>query len=415
MTVDRDGEVQDGLEGKVRDTYRSVPSGVPPDDGLTTVAHRAQRIRAGPIASVAAASLVVVAAIVGPLVAFGAVGGRNATPGSASPGRGTLWVLQSLDLSGPRFIEGATGYLQVRSEDGRLIEEAQGPAGAGVRLRLELPSGTYRVVSYLRPCDGNCGYLDAPTGRCVATVGVAAGLVTRAVALVKPTEGCTFTVIGPKAGQDMPTEMPPKATLPDVVEVECREDGAKVLSPEVRPQADGVHIRVDNVTSQTRSVFVTYSTGGGVGGGAPPGVSELQDPQGGTALPAPPGPTLISCFDSRAHGRPDIKEVGLEIIDPEGLWTSTSLDCRAWVAGTPGFRADWKGEVGDPVDLARSHFEGLRPDDVIEQAGYPEATNVVVRVVRDAEIIATIEYWPDGQGGWLQQTVSRCQAADITG
>jgi hypothetical protein len=67
------------------------------------------------------------------------------------------------------------------------------------------------------------------------------------------------------------------------------------------------------------------------------------------------------------------------------------------------------------VELARDHFQGLLPTDVVELAGYPEAQDPVVRVVRDGATIATIEYFQATDGGWLEDSVSRCTDADILG
>src|SRR5262249_52272596 len=108
-------------------------------------------------ASVTAVSTVVVAAIVVPLVAFGGIGTRTPSlPGTAPSGIGTLKVIQTLEPGGPMFIEGAIGYLEVRA-DGRVVERANGHLGT-VQLQVALPPGTYQIVSYVRPCDGNCGF-----------------------------------------------------------------------------------------------------------------------------------------------------------------------------------------------------------------------------------------------------------------
>jgi hypothetical protein len=304
------------------------------------------------------------------------------------------------------FIEGAVGYLEVRS-DGRLIQRADGPMGT-VQVRIALPPGTYRVVSYLRPCDGNCGFLDAPVDRCTAAADVSAGSVTRAVARVRPSRGCTFAV-RTDAGVASPSP-----ALPDVAEVVCDATGIRVLTPEVRPQADGVHIRVDNRTSGNRSVFLTSADGRRIGASAHPGVSDLRNDHGGTALPVPPGSALIRCFDPAAP-RGDVKNVGFEVVDPDGEWKPASFDCAEIVTGSPLYTSDAKGQAGDPVELARQHFQGLLPTDVVELAGYPDEDEPIVRVVRDGATIATIEYFRAADGGWLENSVSRCTDADIAG
>jgi hypothetical protein len=407
MSADREGGMRDPLEGRIRDAYDSLPSGAPSDGGLAAVSRRARRIRVSRIASGAVASLVVLAAIVVPLVAFGAIGGTTTPrPGGARTGKGTLEVSQSVDQSGPMFIEGAIGFLEVRSV-GRLVQRADGPMGM-VHLRVALPAGTYRVVSYLRPCDGNCGYLDAPVDRCTTAADVSAGSVTKALARVTPTQGCTFAV-----GSDADVASPSPA-FPDVAAVVCDANGTRVLTPEVRAQTDGVHIRVDNRTDADRRIFLTYANGAGGGASAPPGVTDLPNAYGGTALRIPPGPTLIRCVDP-ADPAGDVKNVGLEVVDPDGVWTPTSFDCPEVVTGSPLYTSDAKGQAGDPVELARQHFQGLLPTDVVELAGYADEGDPIVRVVRDGATIATIEYFQAQDGGWLEDSVSRCTDADILG
>jgi hypothetical protein len=40
------------------------------------------------------------------------------------------------------------------------------PGGRTLIFDERLPPGAYRLVSYQRPCAGNCDYLDPPTDRC---------------------------------------------------------------------------------------------------------------------------------------------------------------------------------------------------------------------------------------------------------
>jgi hypothetical protein len=202
MSDDRNGGPPDEIEGRVRDAFESAPSASVPDEGLASVSRRARRIRAGRAGSVVVASLVVAVAIAGPLIAFGGIGGPNANvPAVAPTGAGTLDVALVLDRPGPLYIEGAIGFVRVETVGGELIRETHGPYGERVTLRIELPPGTYRVVGYLRPCNGHCGLLDSPTDSCAATARVAVGAVTRAMAHVRVGKGCAFTVLVPRSAQ----------------------------------------------------------------------------------------------------------------------------------------------------------------------------------------------------------------------
>ena len=81
---------------------------------------------------------------------------------------------QRFDLSkGLPYIEGSMSYLKIVATAGRVVlpRRAQG----AFRVRLRPRAGLYRVVSFQRPCDGNCSLLDPPTDRCSRRVRVYAG------------------------------------------------------------------------------------------------------------------------------------------------------------------------------------------------------------------------------------------------
>jgi hypothetical protein len=79
-------------------------------------------------------------------------------PASSEPLNGTLVVTQSLDRSGAMYIEGSLSYICVTDGDETVFEGQL----EHDRLQHDLPSGTYTLASYQRPCDGNCGFLDPP-------------------------------------------------------------------------------------------------------------------------------------------------------------------------------------------------------------------------------------------------------------
>lgn len=53
-----------------------------------------------------------------------------------------------------------------------------------------LEPGQYRLVSYQRPCAGNCERLDPPTDRCKATVSLAAGETLTATVVLRQQGRC---------------------------------------------------------------------------------------------------------------------------------------------------------------------------------------------------------------------------------
>jgi len=100
----------------------------------------------------------------------------------------------------------------------------------------------------------------------------------------------------------------------------------------------------------------------------------------------------------------------VEIVDPDGVWVSSELDCESastatfdWIAGAPGRK-------GDPAEIVRAESEArLEPGDVVELAGYPEARDApVVRIVRDGRTIAAVTLLQSDDGGWLISTTSNC-------
>jgi hypothetical protein len=119
-------------------------------------------------------------------------------PAGAGPAarRGTLEVSQRFDLSGGQYIEGSVSYLRVR--DGRRVVFRRSRTGR-IDARLRPPSGLYRVVSFQRPCDGNCSTLDPPVDRCSERVRVYAGETSRVGAVTRPGRGCRMRVTEPAA------------------------------------------------------------------------------------------------------------------------------------------------------------------------------------------------------------------------
>jgi hypothetical protein len=86
------------------------------------------------------------------------------------------------------YVEGSIGYIQIENRAGRRI--AQKTFRDAKELRFALMPGRYRMVSFQRPCDGNCGYLDPPTDRCSKFLWIRARTKVTATVLVSPGNGC---------------------------------------------------------------------------------------------------------------------------------------------------------------------------------------------------------------------------------
>src|SRR5262249_37373575 len=75
-------------------------------------------------------------------------------------------------------IEGAITFVRVKRPSGRVVLTRRLPDSD--RITLPLRPGRYRLVSWQRLCDGNCGTLDPPSHRCARSLRVRAGERLRA-------------------------------------------------------------------------------------------------------------------------------------------------------------------------------------------------------------------------------------------
>ena len=135
--------------------------------------------------------LLVIVAAVGALVLAGAPAGA-----SRSTERGTLTLSERIDHSGGIYVEGSISYLNLRA--GSRVVFRRSRAGP-IRVKLHPRAGLYRLVSFQRPCDGNCSVLDPPTDRCTRRVRVYAGESTAARAVTRPGHVCKIHVAEPPA------------------------------------------------------------------------------------------------------------------------------------------------------------------------------------------------------------------------
>lgn len=175
------------------------------------------------------------------------------------------------------------------------------------------------------------------------------------------------------------TERDPGAAagdLPSEVQLECGDDGLDILTPEVRPLADGVHLVVRNTS---RHAITVRLEGHEYVFAVPSGTSRLTSPQ-------PPGTVPVKCYTADAK----LLEDSFKVVDTEGLWSRPDLECDDY----SGFGGETGGpaRMTDPVELVRYQFPGLRETDVIKLAGYPHAPVGVAVVLRNGARIASVEY-----------------------
>jgi hypothetical protein len=84
--------------------------------------------------------------------------------------------------------EGSLPYIRIERASGATLISRQ---LAGNKLLIKLEPGAYRLASWQRICDGNCGNLDPPSNQCRRAFSVRQGEVLRAIVRVN------FTRVGP--------------------------------------------------------------------------------------------------------------------------------------------------------------------------------------------------------------------------
>jgi hypothetical protein len=89
-------------------------------------------------------------------------------------------------------VEGALSYIRIeRAAGGTLIGRQLPDSG---KLRLKLDPGAYRLVSWQRTCDANCGNLDPPSSRCARPFTVRRGEPLEATIRVNFASSCVIVL-----------------------------------------------------------------------------------------------------------------------------------------------------------------------------------------------------------------------------
>lgn len=105
-------------------------------------------------------------------------------------------VVRETHPATPRYIEGSLSFLRVEKTGGEVVIDGPVTDGRNVSKKKplfdrELEAGRYRLVSYQRPCQGNCERLDPPTDRCEATFRLEAGVPSAVTVVLRQEGGCT--------------------------------------------------------------------------------------------------------------------------------------------------------------------------------------------------------------------------------
>jgi hypothetical protein len=80
--------------------------------------------------------------------------------------------------------------------------------------------------------------------------------------------------------------------------------------------------------------------------------------------------------------------IDLEIVDPQNLYFEGSIACEIQMYSSVLYAEDPEDWGPPPIRIAREVIDGLRADDVLRPAGYPEQERASLVVIREGEVIA---------------------------
>jgi hypothetical protein len=128
--------------------------------------------------------------LVGVLVATVGTAATAALPAGVANGR--LHVRQVLAKNTPLPVEGAIPVVAIVRGDGSPVAKRR----LGLvrpSATFSLPPGRYRLLSWQRVCDGNCGILDPPSDRCSRAFTLHRNQRLRATIAVRYGSGCRIS------------------------------------------------------------------------------------------------------------------------------------------------------------------------------------------------------------------------------
>ncbi|MGH2994699.1 MAG: hypothetical protein ACRDON_03540 [Gaiellaceae bacterium] len=166
-----------------------------------------------------------------------------------------------------------------------------------------------------------------------------------------------------------------------------------------------MHLEFVNDTGTDLSFSIFDPSEGGLGADAPQGTSAH-------VADLHPGTVSVTCYDASTEDGSDVPRAPLEIVDEDRIWVPTRLDCDSAFTAQSSYAEDARGKP-DPLGAAHDALDRYRePGDVIEPAGWPRAEQPEYRLVRDGEVLAVVELFDDGAGGWLVNGLTGCSSLE---
>jgi hypothetical protein len=391
------------LRKKIQESLAATSSSVHAD--LGSVERRARRLRTRRVVVGSTAAAVVLSAVAIPLALLSPLGHstRNLS-GAPSGGLGSLDVTRLVEPGGVRYTEGAFAFVLIKSPDGHIVVEKElHNYLSELSFHVELQPGPYLLESYERGCQLACPTLDPLHNEaCSARFQIGGGDRLAATIRIQVSQGCAISFGSPSP------DVSGSAT-PDVAQVVCDDSGTHVLTPQVKPQPDGVHFQVENRTDERLNFYALNASGTGGGGWVMPGTSE---PTGPPRWLITPGVVSVTC-GGQPQGPTPPSAVTLEVVDEDGIWLPTTLSCESVTQTFSSYLGASQGP--DPVQLTKDRFTGLLETDIVEEAGYPQAAAPSVVVVRDGEVIALADFFRAVPDGWLIDPVKFCSDSGLNG
>lgn len=187
----------------------------------------------------------------------------------------------------------------------------------------------------------------------------------------------------------------PPAEVPRLVEVRCEPTGIVVPVASVRPQRDGLHIRVYNSLPAATTIEVEGNDWSSGDVEVQRGVSEVRQP-------VPPGELTIGCDIAGAMERRSV-----DLVDAAGLYQEPALACdeadAAMLEDLPVDPPSNNIIAAARAGLSAHLVDGTADDAIGAPRGYPaqrlgDATDdPTVHVVRDGDVVAFVHVrGPDG-------------------
>ncbi len=199
------------------------------------------------------------------------------------------------------------------------------------------------------------------------------------------------------------------AEVPRMVEVHCEPGGIVVPVASVRPQRDGLHIRVHNSLPAATTIEVDSDDWSSGAIPIPPGIRDVRQP-------VPPGQLTIGCDLGGT-----VERRLVDLVDPAGYYREPTLACDdadvVTLRDLPVEPSNGNISAAARAGLSPYLVDGTTGDEIGALRGYPaqrlsDATeDPVVQVVREGDVIAFAHV--RGEDGAVAQPWTTISKVDV--